>query len=73
MPAITIFEILTFQMIDLENLGQGHRVQHSNSNAIWWQISTIIKIIAHLFILTFIVSEILMFKNSDLGNLGQII
>ena len=27
--AITVFEILTIQMFDRENLGKGHRVQHS--------------------------------------------
>ena len=26
---LTISEILTYKMFDLENLGQGHRVQHS--------------------------------------------
>ena len=28
-PALTVFEILTFQMFDRENLRRGHRVQHS--------------------------------------------
>ena len=30
--ALTMFEILTFQMFDLANLGQGLRAQHSQ----WW-------------------------------------
>ena len=30
--ALTVFEILVYQMFDIESLGQGHRVQHSVAN-----------------------------------------
>ena len=35
MPALTVSEILRFKIFDLKNLGQDHRVQHSQwSNSI---------------------------------------
>ena len=30
--SLTVFEILVYQMFDIESLGQGHRVQHSVAN-----------------------------------------
>ena len=30
--ALTVSEILRFQLFDLQNLGQGHQVQHSMAN-----------------------------------------
>ena len=52
---LTVFEILTFQMFDLENLGQGHRVKV----AVMPFVS--IKVVARTFTLALTVSEILRF------------
>ena len=46
--SLTVFEILTFQMSDVENVGQGHRVQLCN-DANQWEISASIEVI--MFIL----------------------
>ena len=66
---LIIYEILTFQMFDLENIG--HVDEYNiHSDAILWQILSI-KAIARIFMLALTVSEILRIKMFDLANLGQ--
>ena len=41
------------------------------SDAVRWQISNSIKVIAHILMLALIISEILTFRNVDLENVGR--
>ena len=68
--ALVVSQILTFQMFNLENVDQGHRVQYSQWT-IWWQISMSTKVVNRIFALTLIFSEILTFQIFDLENLDQ--
>ena len=67
---VTVFEILTFQIFDLENKGEGHWEQHRSDN-IRWGIPTSVKVIVGLFTLALPVSMIIRFEMYDLENLSQ--
>ena len=66
--ALTVSEILTFQMCDLENLGQGDGVQHSQ-----WShsMSTSLKVVLEHFSLAVTVLIYLYFKIRNVENIGQ--
>ena len=58
MLALTVFEILTFEICYCENVGQGHRIKHC-IGAIRWQIQEFTKVIFRIFYLALTVSKII--------------
>ena len=75
MLSLTILEILTFYMFDLENIGQDQRVQHGY----WCHLMANINVYESQnvnFVLALSVSDILMLQmlyKFDLENLGHIV
>ena len=68
--SLTISEILRFEMFDLENVGQGHLVQHSQWNHLVANINFYKSQSPH-FTLVLDVFEILRFEMFDIANIGQ--
>ena len=67
--SVTVLEILTFQMFDLEKCRSRSCGTYNLFNYfIWWQISMFIKVVISIIALT--VSKILSFQLFDLENLG---
>ena len=68
--ALTVSKMLTFKKVLLENVGQGHNVQHSNGS-IRWEISIIKVIVEHispaLTVLEIFTFEVVRLENADQG------
>ena len=69
-PALKVFEILTFQVFGLHNIGQVTEC-NINNDAARWRILISTGVIMLIFTLALIISEILTFKNVDLDHLDQ--
>ena len=63
--------MLSFQIFDLDNLGQGPRITTFAVKAIRWQISMSIKVTFCICVWALTISEVLTFQMFDLENLGQ--
>ena len=62
---------LPLEKVDLEYLGQGHRVQQCSHGPIRWQTSTSLKVIFKHFSLALTILRYLHFKICDVENIGQ--
>ena len=68
--ALTVPEILTFQIFEIRKVGQGHGIRFRN-DANRSQISKCTKMFPCIFALALIVSKILTFQICDLQHVGQ--
>ena len=67
-PVLIISDVLIFQISDLTDVGQGHKMQFRN-DAVWYQISKSINVVRCIFAPT--VSDILILNFFNLQNLRQ--
>ena len=70
--AFTIFEILAFSMLDFENLGHGPMmVVISTQKKLQWCQSTSVRVLPSIFMLSFILSQILPSQMYNFANIYQ--